>query len=278
MSTPETAEEQLSELFLTFATKSRWELRHPIATLRAAWLLRRIPPLVYRASGSPDSRTMLKRMDRSTFGIRTVRDQAVTVREVGEVGDPGLANKSARKHGRRAERAGVTWRPVAAEDRERFRELAEEHTRFGHDDQYQPDDLNFSSLLSSDLWLAAWQDDKPLLLSVTAVDGDWAMMRYFCSFDDTRTGASTRYLMTLALHDELAKRGVRYVCDSVSPFRLNPGLRQFSRMVGFRNARVRVVREAPLQLAQQGAVGGGVHRGEELGETHTPRQVQTALP
>jgi hypothetical protein len=46
--------------------------------------------------------------------------------------------------------------------------------------------------------------------------------------------------MTGVLAEELAARGARFACDFISPFRLPPGLREFSRMVGFRTHRVQV--------------------------------------
>ena len=137
--------------------------------------------------------------------------------EVPSSGTPGLANKSARKHARRALRAGVTWTRIT-EESEKLCTSSTSPTRtcIGRrgDAAYQVADYNFHSLLKCEQWLAAWLDGEPILLSVTAVDRDWAMMCYFNSFGSDRTAGSTRYLMTQVLTDVLAELGVRFVCDS----------------------------------------------------------------
>lgn len=48
-------------------------------------------------------------------------------------------------------------------------------------------------MLETDLWVAAWQGEEPLLLAVADVDGEWAMLRYFVSFGGSRVASSTRY-------------------------------------------------------------------------------------
>ena len=79
-----------------------------------------------------------------------------------------------------------------------------------------------------------------MLLSVTPIDGEWAVLSHFRVLRCGRDATAARYLMTGVLADELAALGVRYLCDSVSPLRLKRGVLHFSRMVGFRTVRLRV--------------------------------------
>lgn len=238
---PEEAEEKLSQLLMEYAGPRAWEHRHPLIALRAASLLRHLPVQTYTPSASRDGQYIGARLDRSDLGVATILHQAVALLEVDDGDGRQLANKSARKHARRALRAGVTWSRVTEKaEKERFLALARDSEPFRHRGQDRPMITDFDALTESGLWLAAWLGESPLLLSVTAVDGHWAMMRYFCSFEATRTAASARYLMTRVLAEELSSAGVRFMCDSVSPFRLAAGPRQFSRMVGFRIHRVQV--------------------------------------
>ena len=238
----EDPEAALSELLAVYAQPQPWEHRHPLVALRAAALLRDIPAKTYRPSGSRDGQTISSRLRRSHFGITTVLHQAVTLLELPEPpATYGLGPHfaSQRKHARKALRAGVTWTLVTeAAQRDHLLELVDARERVRVQADFSPEEV--TGLLDNDLWLAAWQGERPLLLAVAAVDGEWSMLRYFCRLESSRVAGSTRYLMTGVLAEELAARGARFACDFVSPFRLPPGLRKFSRMVGFRTHRVQM--------------------------------------
>ena len=237
-------EAELAVLLAAYARAHPWEHRHPLVAMRAAALLREIAPKTYRPSGTRDGEIISNRLRRSHFGITTVLHEAVTLLELPErpgTYDHGPQLASQRKHARKALREGVTWTYLTeAAEKEHFLELADANERARVRADYSPEEVNFPGLLESDLWLAAWQGERPLLLAVAAVDGDWSMLRYFCSLEASRVAGSTRYLMTGVLAEELAARGARFACDFISPFRLPPGLREFSRMVGFRTHRVQV--------------------------------------
>jgi hypothetical protein len=242
--TDDHAEAELSALLARYAQVQPWEHRHPWVVLRAFALLRKISVTNCRPSGSPDGRLIGHYLDKSTFGIRTPLHQAVTALTLPATPgtyDQGHERATQRRHARKALRAGVTW-SLVTEDTEKqfFLELADKAAREALRDGFRPEVVNFPAMLETDLWIAAWQGEQPLLLAVAAVDGEWALLRYFVSYGSSRVASSTRYLMTGVLAEELVSRGVRYLVDNKSPLRMPPGVRHFSRMVGFRTHRVRV--------------------------------------
>lgn len=236
------AEAKLASLLMSYARGEPWEHRHPVAALRALLLLRRLPVRVYQPSESRDGQAIRLGLQRSSLGMTTPLHEAVTMLELPRPPtryDEGRQRATQRRHARRAVNAGVTWNRVTdpAERAYLVRSAyLRERARFG--------DVRFeafeSFMLRCDLWLVAWHREQPVLLSITAVDGEWALLSHFGSLASGAVASSTRYLMTGVLADELAARGVRYLCDSRSAVRLSPGVRAFSRMVGFRTGRVRV--------------------------------------
>jgi hypothetical protein len=117
--------------------------------------------------------------------------------------------------------------------------VAEETERSHPDPLYRIDDPDNEDLLRHDLWLAAYSPQgRPLLLSVTPVDGEWGLLRYFRTLGHGPEHSDTRYLMSTALVEALAERGVRYLVDSWHPGEIPEGLRQFQRSVGYRLVRV----------------------------------------
>ena len=207
-------------------------------------MIRKLQRTVYRPSASRDGQLIAEYLDKSTFGIRTPLHQAVSCLELPEeqgTYDQGHDRATQRRHARKALKAGVTWSLVTeAAERDFFLELADKKAREHLHDAFLPEVVNFPAMLETELWIAAWQGEQPLLLTVAAVDGEWALLRYFVSYGDSRVASSTRYLMTGVLAEELISRGVRYLCDNKSPLRVPAGVRHFSRMVGFRFRRVRV--------------------------------------
>lgn len=237
-------EAALAALLTEHAGVQPWEHRHPLVILRVALLLRRLPVTTYRPSGSRDGRLIGHYLDKSTFGVRTPLHQAVTALTLPEepgTYDRGHERATQRRHARKALKAGVTWSLVTEEaEKEFFLGLADAAARAALQDGFHPEVVNFPAMLETDLWIAAWQGEEPLLLAVAAVDGEWAMLRYFVSYGGSPVASSTRYLMTGVLAEELISRSVRFLVDNKSPLRMPPGVRHFSRMVGFRTHRVTV--------------------------------------
>ena len=151
---------------------------------------------------------------------------------------PGPTATSRTKR-RRALRAGVTWRPVEdATERSALIARAEAAEQAHPDATYRSDAPDLAHLADLALWLVAEDaDGEPLLLSVTAVDGD-------SRSSATSDACASTPCQQHPVPDERGAgraapaRGVRYLCDSESPLRLTSGLRRFSRFVGFRVHRV----------------------------------------
>ena len=240
--TPVQAEAALASLLMPHARGERWEHRHPVVALQALALLRRLPLLEYQPSGSRESRAIHGRIERSSLGVITPLHDAMSVLELPRPParyDEGHNRATQRRHARKALKAGVTWTCVTdPTEREGLVQVyRSSRARIG-DAGAREADLAF--LDDCGLWLVAWNDGHPIHFSATAVDGAWAMLFSFSSLASGQVASATRYLMTGVLADRLAARGVRYLCDSKSAIRLTAGVREFSRMVGFRTARVRV--------------------------------------
>ena len=152
----------------------------------------------------------------------------------------GASKQTLRRKSRSAVKGGATWRPVDdPAERRLLLDLAHAAEAAHPDAQYRVERPELDPLLEHDLWLAAFDGDgTPLMLSVTPHDGEWAHLRYFRTLGSSPLHSDTRYLMTQALVETLARLGVRHLMDGVHPVDLPNGLRHFQRMVGFRVARV----------------------------------------
>ena len=253
-------EAALHDLLSTHAQRRAWEHRHPAAALRATALLSRIPAETYRPAPSTEGRLLAHYLDKSTFGMATPLHQAVTLLRLPETPgtyDHGHDRATQRRHARKALGAGVSWDlPTDPADRQVFVDLAIEKARVDLDnDEELVRAVNLPAMLDTELWITARLEGRPMLAAVAAVDGEWAMIRYFCSFETSRVASSTRYLMTGVLAEELIGRGVRFLCDNKSPLRLPHGVRHFSRMVGFRTGRVKVLRTASRRASSRVLAG-----------------------
>ena len=237
------AEAELAVLLDTLSGPKLALHRHPVLASRALTLLRQVPELWCRLSDSVEGRMVRAELQRSAGGRSTVLHQATTVLELPT--EPGTYNvgherATQRRKARKARAAGVSWRPVTdAAERQRLLERADDYERHNPRPAYRKDDPENADLMAIRLWLVAYHQGEPILLSVTAMDGEWSILRYFRTLSDSDAASNARYLMTEVLAEELGRLGVRYLCDTVSPFRVTPGLRHFARMVGFRVRRVR---------------------------------------
>lgn len=229
---------------MTHASDAAWEHRHPLTAFRAARLLGRLPVLVCDPSHLPEGQILRSRLTRARFGMSTRLHEAASVLELpatpGEY-SLGPARATQRRHARKALKLGVTWRLVGdRSDRRQLLADADDFERRHPRRSLRSEEPDNADLLDLDLWIAAFHEDRPILLTAVVQDGEWSMLRYFRIVDDSAAASHARYLMTGVLADELSSRGARFLIDTVSPFRLNPGLHHFSRMVGFRLQRVRI--------------------------------------
>ena len=237
------AEAELAVLLDTISGPRLKLHRHPVLASRALTLLQQVPELWCQLSDSVEGRMVRAELQRASGGRSTALHQATTVLELPtEPGTYNLGHERAtqRRKARKARAAGVTWRPVTdPAERQTLLQRADDYERNNPRSAYRKENPENADLMAIGLWLAAFHEGEPILLSVTAVDGEWAILRYFRSLAETDAASNARYLMTEVLAEELGRAGVRYLCDPVSPFRLTPGLRHFARMVGFRVRRVR---------------------------------------
>lgn len=156
----------------------------------------------------------------------------------------GSSKRTLRKKVQKARDLGLSWAQVDAPDeRQILLKLANECERSHPDVAYRVADPDNSDLLRYPLWLTALSPDgSSLLLCVPIVDKQVALLRYFRTLGSGPEYSLARYFMTEVMAEYLVARGVTYLFDDTSPFRLNNGLRHFQRMVGFRIARVYIAR------------------------------------
>jgi hypothetical protein len=234
----------------------RWEVglrRHPRDLAAALRALRGLDRLACSPGPTPAGREVAAALDRRAFGLRTPVHEVTNVLETPRVpGSFGAGHEKAtqRRKARQAVRLGVTWRDVPPAERPALLASSDGYERENPRRLYRNAVPETERLLDLDHWLAAYRDDRPILLSVTAVDGAFAVLSHFRTLESTDAASAARYLMTEALAETLAERGVHHLCDPVSPFRLPSGLLHFARMVGFRLARVRVVRPDDVLAAR----------------------------
>jgi hypothetical protein len=156
----------------------------------------------------------------------------------------GASKQTLRRKIRQAERLGICWEEVDdQQERQNLLKLANNCERSHPDATYRTPDPGNDDLPDYRLWLVARAaDGRPLLLSVTPVDGELAMLRYFRTLGWGQEQSQARYFMTEVLVERLVSMGVRYLIDGSDLFWLPTGLRQFQQMTGFHIVRVRVGR------------------------------------
>jgi hypothetical protein len=223
---------------------ARFLVRHPRTAVRALTDVLRLPRLTAELSGTTEGAAV-----RAAIGLGALGAGPLVHRSVLRLPDDpaaysaGPSRQTVRRKVRQARALGVRWRAVD-DPAERRRILAaadgwERGTRAG---AYRNATADNHDLLAHRLWLVAFSaDGRPLLLSVTPYDGEWAWLRHFRTIGSGDAQSLARYLMTQVLAEELVGRGVRVLLDAREPAGLPNGLRHFQRMVGFRIVRVRAV-------------------------------------
>jgi hypothetical protein len=226
---------------------ARHLLRRPGRLLRAAADLARLPRLTVSVGPTTDGRTIVRAVVDKHPLRRAFPHAAVLVlpEEEGRYA-LGHSKQTLRRKVRKAEQRGITWRRVDDRaEREELVKLADEWERLNPTAQYRNPNPDNSVLLAHPLWLAAHAaDGRPLLLSVTPVDGEWALLRFFKTIGSGDDQSLARYYLTQVLVEHLVRAGVRYLFDVTSPLMLPNGLRHYQRMIGFRVFRLRVDRRA----------------------------------
>ena len=242
-------EESVSQFFSAWVDSGEpgrtYLLRRPMRVTRVALAASALPKhaavLGDEGDGS-EIRTTLTRP--SGFGrvplLRDLKSLLVLPTETGSY-SLGASKQTLRRKSRAAVRGGASWRRIddPAERRSLLATAAayeREHPDERHRGAREPE-LD----ASTGVWLAAFDGDgQLLLLSVTLVSGEWALLRYFRAVGGSELSSNARYYMTEQLVDVLVELRVRYLVDTISPAHLPNGLRHFQRMLGWRVARVPV--------------------------------------
>lgn len=245
------AERSLAGFWATYVDEGRRGARHAVVHWRASWsalrALRQLPCIAAAPSESPGGRAVRRVLAaRVTYGV-PARLLGTAVLEV--PADPvdylrGRRAQTLRRRVRSAQRRGLRTRKVVeAAERQQLLALANRAERDHRDPAYRVAAPDNGDLLDHELWVVVEDPEaRTLLLAVTPVDGELATLRYFRTLGWDQAHSDARYLATVALVEELARRGVRYLLDTATPAEQTNGLRYFQRMVGFRYARVRLTR------------------------------------
>jgi hypothetical protein len=225
-------------------SKLAFILRHPRTSYQAGRAVLQLPELT--ASPSADlpgrairqalvPRTRVLRWWKPAFAVLPLPD---CVSKVGT----GARNQTLRRKVRNAEKQGV-WCATVEDPAERHRlaSLAAEFEQVHPDVRYRNARPDNSDLPDYPLWIAAYSaDQRPLLLAVAAVDGQWAMLRYFRIIGSGQEQSDARYLAHLTLAQQLTAMEVRYLFDPGRASWIPQGIVHYQRMVGFRPYRIAV--------------------------------------
>lgn len=222
-------------------SRLRCLLSRPAETLTACHDLLRLPRLTMALTDSPDGKAIRKAVRPPRSPLRLLPHAAVLVLpETAEEYVRGASRQTLRRKVRNARRAGITWR-VVDDPREKLKliEHADEWERNTPRAQYRNPNPANDVLAEFGLWLLACSPDgHPLVLSVTPVDGEWAMLNYFRSLGAGEEQSVARYFLMTVLVEHLIASGVRYLFNAGTPIRVSNGLRHYQRMIGFRNFRL----------------------------------------
>lgn len=216
-------------------------LRHPGRTLAAFLTICRMAPLTACLSDSAEGAAIRVELSRGSV----IRRKAFPLRAVVKLPpgpgqyELGASKQTLRRKTRRAQRLGVGWaRVVEPEEQQKLVLLAAEWEQIHPPGYHRTPQVDLGSLTSYGLWLVAHSaEGRPLLLSVTWVDGEWALLHYFRTLTTGEEASNARYLMTQVLANDLVRLGARYLIDPASPLGLTNGLRHYQRMLGFRLVR-----------------------------------------
>jgi hypothetical protein len=230
--------------------KLAFVLRRPGRALAATKAIVRLQRLTVTASEAPQGQAIRAGLlPRSSF-FRTWAP-VVAVLPLPDRPDSfglGRPNQTLRRKVRSAQRLGIRCATITDPD-ERLALLAATAAaeRIHPIERYRNEEPDNSELLGYPFWVAAYSaDDRPLLLAVTPIDGEWAMLRYFRSIGSGDEQSDARYFALDALARLLIERGVRYLFDKESLTRLPAGLRHYQVVTGFRVCRVRLGKLRPL--------------------------------
>ena len=242
-------EEFVSRYFEDFAGRSesqlKYVLRHPVATAATLRAIRDLPELRIQLSAGGQGAAIREQLDLARLR-RNVLAGATSVLGLPERAEDYSRGSSGstyaiRKRGKVAQDLGVRIEPVdTAEQRLHLCGVADAYERVNPREASRNERADNSDMLDHRYWFVAQVDDRPVGLAVLPADGQWAAMRYFRTLEVSDVATLARYLMMQEVVSTLVGNGVRMVVVGLGPHRMNNGVRQFQRMMGFRVVRLRV--------------------------------------
>lgn len=250
------ADRQLSNFWKCYVESGRggfgYPLRNPLASLRALRAIRRLPVVDAAAqSDTPGGQEVRRILDqKGPLGL-PARWWGFAVCPVTSGPTDFLKTPDAKKlryYLRRATAEGLSCRAVSPAERAGLVEQANQRERIHPNHNYRVTQPRNDDLLGHDFWLVAEDDTgQPLLLAVVAVDGTFAVLRYFRTLGDSEGHSLSRYLAHQYIIEALAAQGVQWLIDTDPPAAQTNGVRLFQRNLGFRYMHVRRIKEQPAR-------------------------------
>jgi hypothetical protein len=242
------AELTLSQYFTAYVDDGQRKLlfpvRHPLRTLRAVDALRALPVHAVPTAPGPDGaliRRLLTRPLLVRLVFRGIASMLVLPQDVSEY-LAGGSKRRLREYIHTAGRLGLTYETVESpHQRSELLALADESERTNQVLRWRKEDPQNDDTMPLHTWvLVRAQDGRPLLLTVAAVDGEWAVLRYSRTLVRDKHSAVARYAAMPYLVEHLRAVGVSFLVDPGRPYWLSNGVRQYQRKVGFRLVRLRL--------------------------------------
>jgi hypothetical protein len=249
MPTPKTeADRALTDFWRAYADSGRggfgYVLRNPGQAVRALRAVQELP-VVYppRPSDTPGGRVIGQVLHQKGPGGLPARWWGFAALPVPDNPADSLKSPAAKRLRytlRTAAAQNITCRRATRHEHADLLERANDRDRNHTIEAYRVADPRNDDLLEHDLWIVAEDDTgEPLLLAVTATDGEFAVLRYFRTLGDGEKHSLSRFAAHYRVVEDLSEQGVRWLLDPEPPAAQKNGVRLFQRTVGFRNFRFR---------------------------------------
>jgi hypothetical protein len=255
-------EASLSEFFENYGARGerriRAIVRHPVQLVHAWRAISQLPVIDAKLSASPEGRAVRRGLRRTNATVRALIRGTTAVLPIPEDGasyfvGSNESKRTLRTKMRRAERRGFTVSmPTSRAERSELLRLSETYEQNHPDPTYRNHKPRLDRHRDIRTWLVARDaTGKPLLVSVIPVDGEWGILAYFKTLENSDDARLARHWLSGVLVQHLADMGVRYLADESSPVGLPSGLRSFQRRLGYRLVRVRIGDRATSETSSQ---------------------------
>jgi hypothetical protein len=250
------ADREVSNFWKSYVESGRggfgYPLRNPLTSLHALRAIRKLPVVDAAAqSETPGGQEVRRVLDQKGplglparwwgFAVCPITDGPADFLKTPD-------GKRLRYYLRRANAEGLSCRAVNPTERTGILERANQREQDHPNPNYRVTQPRNDDMLGHDLWLVAEDDTgEPLLLAVVAVDGQFAVLRYFRTLGDSERHSLSRYLAHQCIIEALTAEGVRWLIDTDPPAAQTNGVRLFQRNLGFRYVNIRRIKERPAR-------------------------------